>query len=101
MEVKEDIELCKFDGVEAVAVYSGGLTSLVKQDPKWRKANEATCKALGMNVEILKLSEIAEQLKDAFLITVIIDGPLSGRILQYGNYNDGKWYEIGQTCGYA
>jgi hypothetical protein len=35
------------------------------------------------------------------ICTVIIDDCLSGRIYQYGNYRDGKWYEYGKTKGYA
>lgn len=99
--IEEDLELCHFDGVDAVAVYVGGLTDLVKAKLKWRTADEETCRALCMDVEMLKLSEIVSQLGDAFLITIIIDEPLKGRILQYGNYQDCKWYEIGTTCGYA
>lgn len=54
-----------------------------------------------MEVEVLKLSEIVEQLKGkCIMITIFIDEPLKGRILQYGNYGD-SWWEIGNTCGYA
>lgn len=101
-KIEEDIELCKFNGVDAAAVYIGGLTDLVQaQKLKWRKADEELCRALDLDVEVLRLSEIAEQLKEAYLITIIIEEPFSGRILQYGNYCDGTWYEIGTTYGYA
>lgn len=35
------------------------------------------------------------------VVTVIMEQHLEGRIYRYGNYFDGKWYQIGTTCGYA
>ena len=98
-KITEDLELCKFDGVSCTAVYVGGMTSLYPATIKWRKVEEGE---FG-EIEVLKLSEIVEQLeeKNVPIITVIIDSPMYGKILQYGNYPDDCWYEIGQTCGYA
>lgn len=50
--------------------------------------------------EVLKLSEIVEQIGKNQIITVFIEEPMRETILQYGNYGD-EWYEIGNTCGYA
>lgn len=53
----------------------------------------------------MSLEDIHKSLKKQYdnikLITVIIEGPLSGRIYLWGNYGDGYWYETGETCGYA
>lgn len=99
-QIKEDLELCEFDGIDSATVYCGGLSYLEKAELKWRNADEETCETLGMcEVHILKLSEIAKQLNSG-IITIIIEEPLKGRILQYGNYGD-SWWEIGTTCGYA
>lgn len=95
-QITNDLELCKFDGVSVTTVYTGGFNSLVKADIEWRKEH---CEYMG-DIECLRLSEIIEQLPYAPIITVFVDSPLSGQILQYGNYGD-SWYEIGETCGYA
>lgn len=59
---------------------------------KWHKAEE----------NYLTLKEIKEQLNDnGLFIRVISDNGLEGKIYEYGNYNDGKWYLYGITKGYA
>lgn len=95
-KIFKDIEICHFDGVSATEVYYGGLTDMVKAQLTWRKVKD---EEMG-EVEILKLSEIVKQIPLDGLITVIVDGPLRGEILQYGNYGY-EWYQIGETCGYA
>lgn len=95
-KITEDLELCKFDGVTAVGIYAGGMAWLYPAPVKLRKVEEGE---FG-KIEVLKLSEIAEQFPK-LIITVIINSPLNGQILQYGNYNDGCWYQIGETEGYA
>lgn len=57
---------------------------------KWHKAEE----------DYLTLKEIKEQLNGLF-IRVISDSCLEGKIYEYGNYNDDKWYLYGITKGYA
>lgn len=98
-KITEDLELCKFDGASCTAVYVGDMASLYPATIKWRRVEDGE---FG-EIEVLKLSEIVEQLeeKNVPIITVIIDSPMYGKILQYGNYPDDCWYEIGQTCGYA
>ena len=70
---------------------------------KRRGTNKGT--ALGADYstdrKVLTLYEIASQLRDAWIITVITESPFSGKIYQYGNYGDGEWWEIGSTGGYA
>lgn len=34
-------------------------------------------------------------------VTVLSESYLEGNIYRYGNYNDGKWYEIGKLAGFA
>lgn len=95
----------KFDGVTASAVYVGGLTDLKKADTlTWHEDKEAS-KMCGIPTYVLTLDEIRERLQNQYggsspLITVIIDNPLSGWIIQYGNYGD-EWWKIGETGGYA
>lgn len=95
-EIIEDLELCKFDGVNTTNVYVGGLAYLHPALLRWRKEENDY---MG-DYEVLKLSEIVEQLGKKQIITVFIEEPMRGTILQYGNYGD-EWYEIGNTCGYA
>ena len=54
---------------------------------KWHKAEENN----------LTLKEIAEQLNGLF-VRVISDSGLEGKIYEYGNYLDGKWYLYGRIC---
>ena len=57
---------------------------------KWHEAEE----------DYLTLREIKEQL-NGLAIRVISDSGLEGKIYEYGNYNDDKWYLYGITKGYA
>lgn len=92
-EIKEDLELIQFDGVDETIVYKGSFSYLEKAELKWRSADK--------DIKVLRLSEIVEQLKDeTHMITIFVQEPLRGAILQYGNYGD-SWWEIGHTCGYA
>lgn len=95
-QIKEDIEICQFDGIEVNTVYTGGLSDLnnVTEWLKWRRDDLKSPKKL-------KLSEIVEQLGDGEpIITIISESPLSGEIWQYGNYGD-SWWKIGTLYGYA
>lgn len=49
---------------------------------------------------MLTLAEIWDQV-DKPIVTVIIEGPFSGVILQAGNYSDNSWWEVGNLSGYA
>ena len=98
--------VCQFDGVCASAVYVGGLTFLkgVTDRLKWR-VDEECSQICAVDYKILTLNEIVDQLKNLYggeapMITVIEEQPISGRILQYGNYGD-EWWQIGETGGYA
>ena len=93
-----DLEVCKFDGVDATGIYVGGLSDLDMVDVEWRTVFVAE---IGEELKVLTLNEIAQQLDDFGLITVITNGPFEGKIYQYGNYSDGEWWEIGSTGGYA
>ena len=88
--------ICRFDGVDADHVYTGGFGDLQKAELKW---NKEYIELMEMEVETLTLDEIREQLGHT-MITIFRDSPMSGTILQYGNYGD-SWWEIGTTCGYA
>lgn len=99
--MNKDTELIRFDGVDVVQVYTGGMTHLEKADLKWRDGGQELSRLFGFKAEILTLGEIEEQLGDRHLITIVIEGPLSGEIWQYGNYTDDTWYKIGTLRGYA
>ena len=98
-KISKDTLIYRFDGVTATGIYIGSLDDLRLVAVRWRKDPEAG--EYGINPDCLTLGEIAEQLEQYGLITVIVDSPLEGVIYQHGNYSDGEWYEIGQLCGYA
>lgn len=97
-KVSGEFEVCKYDRVEETGIYVGGLSGLRMVDVEWRTV---FVDGIDEEFQVLTLDEIASQLRDAWLITVIINGPFSGKIYQYGNYSDGEWWEIGSTGGYA
>lgn len=91
IENPSEYEVCKIsEWGEVTGVYAGGFSDHEKIDLKWHTANDR---------DYLTLSEIAEQV-DATIITVFVDNPFDGKILQYGNYG-ADWWEIGKTEGYA
>ena len=102
----EEYTICQFDSTCSSAVYVGGLTFLKGVTDKLRwKVDEECSKMCAVDYKILTLSEIKDQLTNLYggttpMITVIEEQPLSGRILQYGNYGD-EWWQIGETGGYA
>ncbi len=53
----------------------------------------------GENFYYLTLKEIADQV--GFSVRVISDSGSEGKIYEYNNYNDKKWYLYGITKGYA
>lgn len=95
----DEYEVCKFDGVTAAKVYAGPLTELMEEELQWRTDDELT-EAFGFEAEVLTLAEIWDQV-DKPIVTVIIEGPFSGVILQAGNYSDNSWWEVGNLSGYA
>lgn len=97
-KITEDLELCRFDGVNETVVYTGGLCLLVPANIQWR--NTGFCEITETELEYLNLSEIVKQLPHIPLITVVVNGPLRGEIYQYGNYGP-EWWCIGETMGYA
>ena len=96
----EKYEVSRFDGVRAAAIYKGPLTelNLITDELKWRTDIDKS-RAVGFSVNVLTLKEIVEQTGNLF-ITIIEEGPLSGCVLQYGNYGD-SWWQIGDLDGYA
>ena len=95
-KVSGDTKVYSGDGVNGTGIYIGSLDRLRKALVLWRTVDEGINK-----FEVLTLYEIASQLRDAWIITVITESPFSGKIYQYGNYSDGEWWEIGSTGGYA
>lgn len=100
-----EYEICEFDSVEDCGVYTGGLARLkrVNDKLKWRvdKDIASMCECDG---KVLTLTEIVDQLqKQRYgngIITTILISPLSGYVLQHGNYGD-EWWEVGTLDGYA
>lgn len=102
----ESYTICKFDGINASAVYIGSMSCLTQANDKlvWREDSEMGewCYS---PFYVLTLEEIKDQLTNAYggtppSITVVVESPLHGHILQYGNYGD-EWWQIGELSGYA
>lgn len=93
-------EVAGFDGSGAATVYQGGLHHLERTILCWRSDLSHE------RIMVLNLDEIRNQICGTGedykrkIITIFQDGPLSGTILQYGNYGD-EWFIIGETAGYA
>ena len=100
-EIPGDTVIWRFDGVGAATVYRGWLTGLEPANVKWKTTNISiwTANATDGEPEFITLDELAEQFPGERL-TVIIDKPLCGEILNYGNAGR-KWLRIGITGGYA
>lgn len=102
-KVTEDIEFLRFDGVTSTTVYLGGLSRLVPAYIEWNHTDEEFNRAIMMQGEYLKLSEIRDRCLDKYgydVITVIYEGPLRTDIYQWGNYGD-EWWIVGEAGGYA
>jgi hypothetical protein len=102
IEHPEKYEVVKFNGVDSTSVYLGFFDNLLHLRLVWRKEKIFE---IGEEWECLTLDEIKEQVcavwnTDKPIITIFIQEPFKGTILQYGNYGD-SWWEIGETCGYA
>lgn len=100
-EIQGSTEIWRFDGIGAAAVYHGWLTKLEPANVKW-KTTELSIKvanATDGEPEFITLDELTEQFPGEQL-TVIIDKPLRGEILNYGNAGR-KWLRIGISGGYA
>ena len=97
-------EVSLFDGIGQTGVYVGTLTNLknITDDLDWREGSETNI--IGEHYKVLTLGEIEDQVdnkKLGYLITVIHEEPLSGFILQVGNYSDLNWWKVGDLIGYA
>ena len=100
-------EVCKDDSVTYTTIYLGGFMDLEQVELEWE-----IIEGVGEfgYLEVLTLDEIVERVREqvdddyieenGLMITVFIQEPLKGKILQYGNYGD-SWWEIGKTIGYA
>lgn len=105
IEHPENYIVCEFDGVTATTIYYGGMADLSKANSSFQWRYDTECSKMCFDpYKVLTLTEIANQARNQNfnhdIITVIIDAPLSGNILQYGNYGD-EWWEIGTFSGYA
>lgn len=97
--------ICESDSVFEVGVYVNGLSELVRVNDrlKWRVDKDIAdmCECDG---KVLTLTEIVNQLQEYRygngIITIIIMSPLSGEVLQHGNYGD-SWWVVGELYGYA
>ena len=103
IEEPDKYEICEFDSVNAAHVYLGSFDNLTKAELKWRTDPELGKACFGNPKEghVLTLKEIQDQLKKQnTMITIFLESPTNGKILQYGNYGD-SWWIIGETSGYA
>ena len=100
----DNYEVCVFDGVNASGVYVGFMDKLqcITHSLGWRIDKEAS-EMCTIPYKTLTLAEIIDQVKGMGLgshAIVIVNGPLSGTILEYGNHGD-YWEQIGELVGYA
>ena len=102
MQNWDNYEVSKFDGIYSTSVYKGGFNNLVNVTDKlmWHKDSDHVGE-YGMEIEFLELHEISEQVNTSGIITVIENGPLRTKILQWGNYSDQGWVCLGEVQGYA
>lgn len=100
-EIPGDTEIWRFDGVTSATVYTGRFSGLTPADVKWHQDDDSyeTAELCDGEADYITLDELAEQFPNQ-MITVIIDKPLNGEILNYGNAGK-KWVRIGITGGYA
>lgn len=95
------------DLVNNVAVYLGGLDSLVNITDKLNWNIEEYHLFEDMEFKTLTLAEIRDQTKElrktesGYLVTVFHIEPLGGMIYQLGNYGEDVWAEAGKLKGYA
>lgn len=53
----------------------------------------------GQYDESITLDDISKKYPDVKI--VIFESCLAGAVYRYNNYNDKKWYKVGETMGYA
>ena len=107
IEKPEEYIICEFDGVGAAHVYTGSFRNLVSANKMlvWRE-DEELGEMCYKPYKLLTLKEVANQIGNLYggkykpMITVFIETPLNGIILQYGNHGD-EWWNIGEMAGYA
>lgn len=97
-KIPSETEIYPLNMTESSGVYVGSLAYMewVNNKLEWRQLGDDEYRT-----KVLTLKEIAEQLQDAWLITVVVERPSSGEIYQYGNYADDEWWQIGTLDGYA
>lgn len=101
----DDYIINAFDGVTVSTVYTGGFDCLKRTVLVWRE-DEELGEMCFKPFYILTLSEIRDQIcgkgedYKRQMITIFINDPLNGAILQYGNYGD-EWWVVGDLDGYA
>lgn len=99
IETPEEYSVFRFDGVSMSGVFTGCLLDAERVTEKldWREDDAGT----GMPTELLTLAEIRQQISGEQLVTVVELGPLSGTVLQCGNYGHDDWWVVGELAGYA
>lgn len=100
-----EYEVCLFDGLMSSAVYTGSFDNLNRVSYKLSWHEKSDDDYWYKPLFYLTLDEIKDQLKNLYggtapRITIFIERPMSGVVLQYGNYGD-SWWEIGKLNGYA
>ena len=106
IEKPEEYEICRFDGICVATVYVGSYSNLKPLSDKlsWRE-DEERGELCYKPFQVLTLSEIVEKATNIYggkcpMLTIFVESPLSGYILQYGNYGD-EWWQTGDLDGYA
>lgn len=88
------------EDVGGKVIYRDGFLMIINNDHivdvdrlRWHEGDEG--------IEYLTLNEISGQINTSGIIYVWYELGLSGKIYQYGNYEEVGWCEHGTTKGYA
>lgn len=92
-------DICKKieDPTKAVLV-DGFIYVIAEDDDGYYGTGEIICPEYDKPI---RLSDIEEDYGHNRIVFVITECALHGEIYRFDNYNDGCWYRVGRTCGYA
>lgn len=104
--IDDYLKLMETDTVNYTSIYIGDVGCLKPANDliEWEE-DEQYLEYFGIAARKTTLRKISEQIRNKLkkerpIITVFVNGPLSGKIYQYGKYGD-KWVNYGTTIGYA
>lgn len=91
IDIPGEVELCLDDGFCEVFDLMWNRLDSEENPIKFRTEHE--------DWHMVTLAEIQQQFGDR--LVVVFETHLDGTIYRLGNYSDGKWYKVGNLCGFA